>query len=131
MTKNNRIESFSALGEWMLNLDENTLHFINTLSYKNPWYTTDNVLKQFQALGNVLNTESLTKWTSDYPDFNSDKIVGLVLAGNLPLVGFHDILSALIMGFTAQIKVSSDDAGLTTLVLQRLIEIEPAFNTKI
>lgn len=59
------------------------------------------------------------------------KKVGLILAGNIPLVGFHDILAVLIAGFTAQIKVSSDDAGLTSFLLNALVEIEPQFATQI
>src|SRR5690606_38095910 len=55
----------------------------------------------------------------------------LILAGNIPLVGFHDILCVLLAGFRAQIKLSSDDAGLTAFVLDELIRIEPAFSGKI
>src|SRR5690606_3277448 len=53
------------------------------------------------------------------------------LAGNIPLVGFHDILSVLISGFRVQVKPSSDDAGLTAFVLNKLMEIAPAFQDRI
>lgn len=131
MTKISRIEALAKLGDWMLHLDDETLAFIQSLYYKNPWYTNDNVLKQLNSIGSSLNYNNLTSWVEDYAAPDNDKIVGLILAGNLPLVGFHDILSTLIMGFTAQIKVSSDDAGLTTYVLNKLIQIEPRFQEKI
>src|SRR5690606_104158 len=73
----------------------------------------------------------LTPWIASYPFGESDKVVGLILAGNIPLVGFHDILCVLLAGFHAQIKLSSDDAGLTKFVLDELITIEPAFEKKI
>jgi len=131
LTKIERIKALTKLGEWMKNLDENTLSFLHSLHYKNPWYTNDNVLKQFAVIGESLSQEKLTEWVSEYPAPDNTKIVGLVLAGNLPLVGFHDILSTLIMGFNAQIKTSSDDAGLTTYVLNKLIEIDSNFEHKI
>ncbi|HAL51521.1 MAG TPA: acyl-CoA reductase, partial [Sphingobacterium sp.] len=71
--------------------------------------------------------EKLNHWLAPYPDLNSTRIVGLILAGNIPLVGFHDMLSVLISGFRAKIKVSSDDAGLTSYVLRLLKQIDPSF----
>ena len=131
MTKDTRIQALDQLGKWMLNLDETSLHTIQRAHYKNPWYTEEYILKQFQSLGQQLTEEKLNQWLANYPDIESSKIVGLVLAGNLPLVGFHDILAVLVSGFVAQIKVSSDDAGLTHMVLDRLAQVEPLFTYKI
>jgi len=131
LTKDIRIQALAKLGEWMQNPDEQTLLFVQGLHYKNPWYTYENVIKQFNAIGSSLNPADLSTWIIDYEANDNDKSVGLVLAGNLPLVGFHDILSCLIMGYNTKIKVSSDDAGLTTYVLQKLIDIEPLFSQKI
>lgn len=131
MTNNERIKAFAKLGEWMLELDQDTVWRIESTQNCNPWYTKENILKQFQALGQNLNEEKLQGWTEPYTVNDTNKVVGLVLAGNIPLVGFHDVLSTLIMGFTAQIKLSSDDAGLSTLVLNKLIEIEPRFQQQI
>ncbi len=131
MTKEIRILALEKLGKWMQNLDAESKSFLESLSFKNPWYTYDNVIKQFHVIGSSLSIENLTQWVSPYQAVDNSKTVGLILAGNLPLVGFHDILVTLIMGFNAQIKVSSDDAGLTSFVLTRLIQIEPDFNQKI
>lgn len=131
MTKNTRIEAFAKLGEWMLDLDETSKSIVENAQYKNPWYTPSHIHSQFVALGSNLTSDTLNQWLAEYTAPETNKTVGLILAGNLPLVGFHDILCTLIMGFTAQIKVSSDDAGLTTLVLNKLKEIQPAFNEKI
>jgi len=131
LTNNERIKAFAKLGEWMLGLDQDTVWRIESTQNRNPWYTKENILKQFQALGQNLNEEKLQAWTAPYTVNETNKVVGLVLAGNIPLVGFHDVLSTLILGFTAQIKLSSDDAGLSTLVLNKLIEIEPRFQQQI
>jgi hypothetical protein len=131
LTKNDRIKAFARLGEWMHHLDQDTLWRMESIQNLNPWYTKKNILKQFQALGQNLNEEKLQSWTAPYNANETNKVVGLVLAGNIPLVGFHDVLSTLILGFTAQIKLSSDDAGLSTIILNKLVEIEPRFENQI
>lgn len=131
MTKQERIAAFAKLGEWLTIPDEQLLEFIARLQHKNPWYTPENVLRQMRAIGQNLTIDKLNGWTQAYSGEDTAKTVGLVLAGNLPLVGFHDILSVLIMGYRAQLKVSSDDAGLTELVVQRLVQMAPAFASKI
>lgn len=131
MTQDTRIKALARLGNWMSNLNENDLSFIQQLHPKNPWYTSDNVLRQFAVLGNSLQEQQLTSWVKNYNTSESQKNVGLILAGNIPLVGFHDILSTIIMGFNAKIKVSSDDAGLTEYVLAKLIDLAPNFQEKI
>ena len=131
MTQKQRIDAFVALGKLLTSDGEKIERVLRQASIKNPWYTLDNTRKQLQALSLNLTTEQLTNWVTSYPIVQSDKTVGLILAGNIPLVGFHDILCVLIGGFHAQIKLSSDDAGLTTFVLDELITIEPAFAEKI
>src|SRR6202023_1487245 len=68
-------------------------------------------------------------WLSNYNiDQNKNgKRVGLILAGNIPLVGFHDVLSVLVTGNIALIKASSQDARLIKYVLQILADIENSF----
>ena len=131
MTKEQRIQAFEKLGQWMLQLDNESTFFIQHLSHRNPWYTEENVLKQFRAIGRSLDHDALNQWVAEYEAPKVDKTVGLVLAGNLPLVGFHDLLCVLIMGFSAQVKLSSDDAGVSTLVINKLIAIEPRFGDQI
>lgn len=130
MTQDIRIKAFAALGNWMTNLDDYDLSFIKQLQHKNPWYTPENVIRQLSSIGRNLTIEQLNNWVKNYNSSDSEKNVGLILAGNIPLVGFHDVLSTLIMGFNAKIKVSSDDAGLTQFVLSKLIFLAPDFEGK-
>lgn len=131
MTKERRIAALAELGDWMQNQGPEISAFVARLQSQNSWYTAENVLLQFGALGANMTVPKLQEWLQPYPDMETSKSVGLVLAGNLPLVGFHDILCVLALGFTAKIKVSSDDAGLTPFVLNKLIQIESAFAARI
>ena len=131
MTKEQRIKAFSELGSRIGQTEVEDHPFLSTVHIKNPWYTVSNIKKQLIALGTNLEEQKLIQWLKAYPATETQKSVGLILAGNLPLVGFHDILCTLIMGFSAQIKPSSDDAGLTKYVLDKLTEIEPKFSHKI
>ena len=131
MTLKQRIDAFSILGEKL-----RSPNFINTASLErtqvlNPWFTPENVTLQIQQFGDLLQSENLSRWLAGYTFDDSEKTVGLITAGNIPLVGFHDIICVLISGFKLQVKVSSNDAGLTALVLNTLLEIQPAFREKI
>lgn len=86
---------------------------------------------QIQQFGNLLKAENLNSWLANYSFEDSDKTVGLITAGNIPLVGLHDIICILLSGFKLQVKISSNDAGLTALVLNTLLEIQPAFKKKV
>lgn len=127
MTKKQRINAFVKLGEQLQQRPEDMIQIIQFAQHKNPWYTPQNVERAIHAIAANLTIEKLSQWLAPYPDLSSTKTVGLILAGNIPLVGFHDILCVLISGFKAKIKISSDDAGLTTYVLNVLLQIEPSF----
>lgn len=131
MTLKQRIDAFSVLGEKL-----RSPNFINTASLErtevlNPWFTPENVTLQIQQFGNLLKAENLSSWLANYSFEDSDKTVGLITAGNIPLVGLHDIICILLSGFKLQVKISSNDAGLTALVLNTLLEIQPAFKKKV
>ncbi|MDR1129416.1 MAG: aldehyde dehydrogenase, partial [Prevotellaceae bacterium] len=80
----------------------------------NYWFTEENILKALDAIaGRMLDGKRLNDWTSRY-SFNSSGLyrTGLIMAGNIPLVGFHDFLSVLLAGNIAVIKPSSKDKYL-------------------
>lgn len=131
MTQNQRIDAFVALGDFLRSMPQPLIDVLERATTRNPWYTRDNTQKQLAAISENLTAEKLNQWLAGHEMADNSKKVGLILAGNIPLVGFHDILSVLIAGFVAQIKVSSDDAGLTPFIISSLIAIEPAFEAKI
>ena len=61
-------------------------------------------------------------------DLNS-KTIGLILAGNIPLVGFHDVLSVFISGHRSQIKLSDKDKFLLPFLTNQLLRINPEYSS--
>lgn len=131
MTKNQRIDAFAQLGILLKDDSVVTEDFLEQVFYKNPWFTIENTRHQISQTARQLNNKSLTNWLSNHEAVDNSKTVGLILAGNIPLVGFHDILSCAIMGFNIKVKTSSDDGRLTKFVLDLLYEIQPLFKNKI
>ena len=98
----------------------------------NGWFTPEQVYFSIQSWGNALSETNLNQWLSTY-DFSKivPKKIGLVLAGNIPLVGFHDFLSVLISGHDVLVKTSSSDQHLLKFLAKYLIAIQPELNSKI
>lgn len=139
---NQGIEAFSKLGNWFQKFCENEdlenpdfLDFNQCVSkaYKhNGWFTREHVLYSLEQWGALLNSTNLTQWVSPYNGvFKTPKKVGIIMAGNLPLVGFHDFLSVLISGNIADIKMSSDDDILLPKIIEKLLEFEPELQAQI
>ena len=98
----------------------------------NGWFTEENVCFAIQSWANALTEENLNKWLSTYTITTANpKNVGLILAGNIPLVGFHDFLCVLLSGHTALVKTSSNDQHLLTFIAGYLISIDPRIDEKI
>jgi len=82
---------------------------------QNRWFTPAFVKVAMNANGEMLRTEVLNHWLAKYPQLNevrSPQLIGLVLAGNLPMVGWHDVLCVLLSGHRALVKCSSEDKVL-------------------
>jgi hypothetical protein len=102
---------------------------IGSLYLANPWFTPANVRRSVAAIGNSLTTENLEKWIKSYPGLKEKRdleTVGVVMAGNIPMVGFHDLLCVLITGNRLQAKLSSKDEHLIRAVAETLTDLEPA-----
>ena len=96
----------------------------------NGWFTEDCVRQALEGLSNMMNSDDLTKWTSNYSYNSTPKKVLLIMAGNIPLVGFHDLLCVWLTGNYAQIKLSSDDQTLLPAILNLMNEIHPELQSK-
>jgi hypothetical protein len=128
MNYSQRIEAFSKLGD-TFNAVNSDLPTLNQAFIKNQWFTIQMQLQAIQAWGSLLNKDNLTKWLSPYQvsDQTEPKTIAIIMAGNIPLVGFHDLLSVLVLGHKALVKLSSDDTDLMKWAIDALIKIEPAF----
>lgn len=105
---------------------------IHRMDQSNGWFTIDQVVFANESWSEALTKENLNQWLSAYT-FKEDtlKTIGLILAGNIPYVGFHDVLSVLLSGNKALIKLSSNDQFLIPFILKILVAIEPRFESRI
>ncbi len=142
MNLQERIDAFAELGEVLRNYlsgNENEsvsglTSLINSQYLANPWFTPDNVTFAISAIANELTTENLLKWTNAYPQLQAEVKplrVGVIMAGNIPLVGFHDFISVLISGNHLKAKTSSKDSSLIIKLSEILCSINPGFRQKI
>jgi hypothetical protein len=98
----------------------------------NGWYTPEQVYFSIESWSKALTEENLDKWLSAYEiDSIPPKNIALILAGNIPLVGFHDFLSVLITGHSVLVKTSSNDQHLLPFLAKYIIAIAPKFAEKI
>lgn len=126
MELNARIQSLIDLGVMIdtLPLD----HVIAKAKVENPWFTEENqrfVLDLWHQ--QYLTEKSISDWLSNYeiPASSTSKTIGLVLAGNIPMVGFHDVVTTYLSGNVAQIKLSEKDKILISYLLETLFTINP------
>ena len=142
MTLKERIEAFSGLGQILRDSLEgkNSRYssdlekLISNQHIRNGWFTPENVRMAIKANADELTYENLSNWTSRYPALDSSASsmnVGVVMAGNIPLAGFHDFLSVLISGNTITAKTSSKDPDLIVFISNILCDINPEFRKKI
>lgn len=125
-----RINAFANLGKFISdNQNQATIdEWIAGANSRNNWFTPANVQLSLAAITtNYLNYDNLKNWAEHYPEPATSQKIGVVMAGNLPAVGFHDALSVLISGHVLLAKASSDDPFLIRALLNKLVEIEPGF----
>ncbi len=130
MELQNRIEDFIQLGQYISDNPESLKQAVRLAGIKNHWFTQENCYKALKAIETeMLRSEKLTSWISGYNWENiQSKKVGIIAAGNIPLVSFHDILSVLISGHVLLLKTSEKDEILPTHLLNQLIEINPQWS---
>jgi hypothetical protein len=144
-----RIQAFVNLGYFMSQFSgkeyikkENTpynddffdgmIEIIQLSKSYNGWFTENNIQFAFKSWEDSLLKDNLLKWSSRYEmDKSPNLSIAMVLAGNIPLVGFHDFLSVLISGNQVVAKLSSNDKLLLPYLTKYLIAIEPEFEGKI
>lgn len=99
----------------------------------NGWFTPENVALAVNGVAKLLTKKNLEQWLSRYELKKNltPKRVGVIMAGNIPLVCFHDFLSVLITGNILVAKASKEDNLLIKKIAEILIEIEPLFKNYI
>ncbi|MBT8282488.1 MAG: acyl-CoA reductase, partial [Muriicola sp.] len=141
-TLEERFKAFVKLGEFLRNFrpSENTENgeydelreVLRQARHKNGWFSEENLHHALTAWGELLTPENLKTWISSYPlqDVTA-KEIAVIMAGNIPLVGFHDLLSVLITGHTAMVKMSSNDRDLLPYLTRKLTAFEPQLEGRV
>ncbi len=131
-----RIKGFVTLGQQLSDTNNALLIEAKSAAYQqNAWFLPEFIDQAIEQIREqFLQQTALEEWTAAYPsiaDQSTHIKVGIVMAGNIPLVGFHDLLSTLIAGHTAVVKRSSKDQVLMDFIIASLIKINPAFEAQI
>jgi hypothetical protein len=140
----NRIKAFEKLGIlFSNNISKNSsndfthwpieLNKAIDMAYKyNSWFTEHSVKQALLEWSKQLNYDNLKNWTDQYQITDkSDKKIAIIMAGNLPLVGFHDLLCGLILNFDCIVKLSSDDKILIPFIIEFLDSELPGIKNKV
>jgi len=149
MNISQRIEAFESLGQFLEQFKTSetsqTNHPLNKQFYtefnnlienaylENAWFTPAHVRNSIQGICSFLDIDKLKEWTNQYPisEESTNKRIAVIMAGNIPMVGFHDMLSVLISGHQFIGKLSSKDNRLLDFITRILTEINSDFKTLI
>ena len=144
-----RINAFVKLGDFLSqfssegfekkdHIEHNDLFFegfkhqIKLAQEHNGWFTKENVVFALKGWSNQLTESNISKWLSTYTFHTENlKTIAIVMAGNIPLVGFHDFISVLISGQHVLVKQSSNDKHLLPFLAKYLEHVEPEFKGRI
>lgn len=111
---------------------EDLIMQIDRAVHYNGWFTKENVLYALETWSHALSSSNLKHWNKAYSfEQKSIKSIGIVTAGNIPIVGFHDFIAVLMSGNKLQIKQSSNDQKLLPVLINYLQAIEPRFEERI
>jgi hypothetical protein len=103
------IIAFSDLSSKLDQTNQDLIDTINQTFANNSWLTPENYWKSIHHWKNSLSKANIEDFISKYSVAQNPKIIGIIMAGNIPMVGFHDLLCVVLMGHKAQVKLSSDD----------------------
>ena len=141
MNLNNRITLFVKLGSFFSDYINNNLESldrnkfdkaINESILHNSFFSKKNILKSLFSWSSVLTKKSIDNFLSNYliKIKKREKKIAIVMAGNIPLVGFHDFFCVILSGNFAVIKLSSKDSHLFKFILNFLVKENPDFSSK-
>ncbi|MGM0464793.1 MAG: acyl-CoA reductase [Bacteroidota bacterium] len=142
LTLQQRTDAFAALGQVMEDAASASPSSPEAVSLRkvmdrqqanNKWFTPDNVIRSAEAIAAMLRKDSLESWMQAYDlkEAQPEKLIAVIMAGNIPLVGFHDFLCVLITGNKILARTSSKDGELIRAVAGILTGINPDYSDHI
>ena len=137
-----RIEAFIKLGHFLSQFSNHKIEKKDTIEFNdlffdgfrhqvkiatenNSWFTNENIFSALTNWSKALTEKNLSQWLKNYQFTTSNKRVAIVMAGNIPLVGFHDFLSVVIAGHNVVVKQSSNDKHLLPFLAKYLEYVAP------
>jgi hypothetical protein len=134
MTVNDRINLLVQLGKYIKQNSQPWQQTKEQAYIANPWFIPEFIEQSTQAIATYfLQKDVLISFANQYAfkDELTPKTIGIVMAGNIPLVGFHDFLCCFLSGHDSLIKASSKDEILIKHLASVLYEIEVTVQNKI
>ncbi len=126
LSTNERLDLMVKLANHITSKNEEWLSVRQAAINANAWFTIEHIEL---AAGNIadgfLQEEKLKSWIAQYKVAHNPKKVGIIAAGNLPMVGFHDLLCGFMSGHIVYVKLSSKDDVLMRHLINKLIEWNP------
>ena len=120
-----KIERLQEFKSWLNKDNEQLLELTKLAEIKNKWFTQESIWRSFEAIkSKMLDADNLNTWLSNYPVKQVEKTVVIIAAGNIPMVGFHDVLCAFVLNAPTKIKLSSKDAILMKYCVQKLMDLD-------
>ena len=131
MNHSERIAAFVALGQRLSAISPDELTTLSARARtQNAWFDVPSVTAAVAGIAHLLAEVPLRHWAARYPtEPTTVHQIGVVMAGNSPLVGFHDMLCVLLSGHVLLAKLSADDTVLMTWIMEELTRIEPRFSS--
>lgn len=132
MNLENRLEILSKLHVALQKLSPDVLESLaNRVEQNNTWFTSNNFYDALAGIKNLISDASLNLYKSNYLSLEDNpKVLGLILAGNIPAVGFHDVLIGLLSGCSLKVKLSSEDKIFIPFLINELSKIDADFASK-
>ncbi len=129
-SRKRRLNTFETLGDRLFAFGRDAVSewVIAEACRENKWFTPADILRAVDAIRNeMLDVEKLRGWLAHYPALPATdaRSVGVIMAGNIPLVGFFDLLCVLVSGHRCLLKPSSKDRVLMNYIVAQLRQIEP------
>ena len=129
-----RLNAFITLGEQLQKLEKSHLNNLyQNAQAHNSWFSEREVKASLNGLISYLEEKNLRNWIAEYKisDNQTPKKVGVIMAGNIPMVGIHDFITVLLSGNILLAKLSSQDPFLIKEIARMLVEIAPKFSKQI
>ncbi|MEI7980709.1 MAG: acyl-CoA reductase [Bacteroidota bacterium] len=143
METEDRIRSFIQLGVYLRDYNDDPENlFFHPLAIaaqqaftENPWFTSEHIKIALKSIGLSLEEQNLRQWLTPYlhqfSKIMKPGIIGVVMPGNIPAVGFHDFICVLISGNKIKLKLSSSDKCLLPEIARMLVQIKPSWESQI